>query len=130
MSQRRKIERQLSVAQERYVECIADAERTHGHAHVSLLADELDVKKPSVVQMTARLEKKGIVKRKEKEVTLTQLGHDIAHDLQGRHALLQDFLEKMLQMKTRDANQEACRLEHVVSSDFMRGLRRLLNRDQ
>lgn len=123
MPQREQIKRDLSVAQERYVERIADAEKDHGHAHVSLLADTLGVTKPSVVQMTARLIEMGIVKRKEKEVTLTQLGQRLASALHGRHALLQDFMEHELGMDVKAANKEACRLEHVVSPGFVRGLR-------
>ena len=126
MSERKKTARTLSEAQERYVECIADEESRHGHAHVSVLATALGVEKPSVVQMIARLEEKGIVKRKEKEVSLTGKGRTIADELQGRHAVLQDFMERQLGMNSREANQEACRLEHVVSHVFMRGIRKLL----
>ena len=128
MSQHKQVENDLSAAQERYVECIADAEKDHGHAHVSRLADTLGVTKPSVVQMTTRLIELGIVRRKEKEVTLTQLGQRLACELHGRHALLQTFMEGTLDMDGKTANQEACRLEHVVGPSFMRGLRSYLKK--
>ncbi len=123
-------ERELSEAQERYVECIADAERNHGHAHISLLADSLGVRKPSVVQMTTRLEDKGIIKRNDKEVVLTRFGRGIAGELRGRHALLQAFMIKILEMDIKKASQEACRLEHAVSNDFMRGIRILMEKQE
>jgi DtxR family Mn-dependent transcriptional regulator len=126
MSEGKLMERSLSIAQERYVEAILDAEESHGHAHISMLSEALDVRKPSVVQMTARLEKKGIVKRNDKEVTLTPKGKGVALELQGRHEALQRFMQEKLGMNPARANQEACRLEHVVSGSFMRGLRSLL----
>ena len=125
MAEHGRMNRGLTEAQESYVEFIADAEQDHGHAHVSLLSEALGVKKPSVVQMTARLERKGIVKRRDKEVTLTTMGRRIAGDLQGRHTLLQRFMVERLGMMAKEANQEACRLEHVVSSGFINGVRKL-----
>ncbi len=105
-----------------------DAEESHGHAHISLLSDALAVRKPSVVQMIARLEMEGIVRRKDKEVSLTNKGRSVALDLQNRHATLQRFMQEKLGMKQARANQEACRLEHVVSAGFMRGLRALMKK--
>lgn len=128
MNQRIATDCDLSAAQEGYVEYIADAEKEHGHAHVSVLADSLGVTKPSVVQMTARLVEMGIVRRREKEVTLTTIGKRLAAELHGRHALLQDFMDHELGMDAKAASQEACRLEHVVSPAFVRGLRRFLKR--
>lgn len=116
----------LSMAQESYVECIADAEAHHGHAHVSLLAGELGITKPSVIQMTARLVAQGIAKRNDKEITLTSQGRRIAGELHGRHALLQEFMIEQLGMEAKAANTEACRLEHAVSPAFVRGLRAFL----
>lgn len=128
MSQEKNRERTLSVAQERYVECIADAESNHGHAHVSLLADTLGVSKPSVVQMITRLAELGIARRRDKEVTLTPLGEKLAGELHGRHAILQDLMEGLLKMDAKAADEEACRLEHVVSADFMRSVRAYMKR--
>ena len=118
----------LSVIQESYVECIADAEASHGHAHVSLLAEELGVSKPSVVQMIARLDKVGIVTRHEKEIALTRRGQQIAKELEGRHRLLQEFMMLHLGMDETSANNDACCIEHVVSQGFVRGLRDFLKK--
>jgi DtxR family Mn-dependent transcriptional regulator len=120
----------LSAAQERYVECISDAETHHGHAHISLLADELGVAKPSVVQMVDRLSDRGIVRRQAKAIILTAAGKQIAKDLNGKHALLEEFMVGQLGMDVKTANQEACRMEHLVSSVFLRRLRAFVNRNE
>ena len=120
----------ISIAQESYVECIADAEEAHGHAHISLLAATLGITKPSVVQMSARLVEQGIARRDNKEISLTARGRRIAGELKGRHKLLQDFMVKQLAMTAKAANEEACRLEHVASPLFVQRLRAFLNSDR
>jgi DtxR family Mn-dependent transcriptional regulator len=117
----------LSIAQERYVECIQHAQKLHGHAHISFLAETLRIKKPSVIQMVRRLEDEGIIERQPRGVRLTQTGQHIAHDLLSRHALLQQFMETKLGMTPSEANLEACRLEHLVSPTFVSGLRSFLS---
>ena len=119
----------LTVAQESYVECIAEAEAKHGHAHVSLLAEDLEISKPSVVQMIAKLTKLGIVKRQEKEITLTRPGKRLAGELCGKHALLESFMTQQLGMSEKVASKEACHMEHIVSKGFVRGLRTFLRND-
>ena len=119
----------LSAAQERYVECISDAETHHGYAHISLLADELGVKKPSAVQMVDRLRVRGIARRREKEIILTAAGKRLARDLEGRHALLEEFMLRQLGMDAKTANQEACRMEHLVSPVFLSSLRAFVSKN-
>ena len=113
----------LSLTQQNYVECISDAESQHGHAHVSALAEQLAVSKPSVVQMIARLVELDMVKRHDVEVLLTPAGRKLAKELDGRHALLRDFMVEQLGMPPKVAETEACRLEHAVSPVFVRALR-------
>lgn len=108
------------------MELIAEAEKGHGHAHVSLLAARLGVKKPSVVQMIDRLAALGIVKRAGKEISLTREGARLGHDLGDRHSVLKTFMVVKLRIRPDAADREACRLEHTVSPEFLRGLRKLM----
>ena len=113
----------LSLAQQNYVECISDAVSHHGHAHVSALAEQLGVSKPSVVQMIARLVELDMVKRHDAEVLLSAAGQKVAKELGSRHALLRDFMVQQLGMSPKIAETEACRMEHAVSPVFVRALR-------
>ncbi len=124
------MKKEISAAQESYIECIAEAESLHGHAHISTLADELGITKPSVVQMTAKLVKQGIAKRHHKEITLTESGRRIATMLCGCHKLLYNFMVKQLEMDKTTADKEACYLEHIVSKEFIQGLRAFLKKDE
>jgi Mn-dependent DtxR family transcriptional regulator len=115
----------VTLKQQMYIEVIHELERDHGHAHVSEIARSLGVSKPSVVQMLGRLEEAGWIKRAHRDITLTRGGRKIAGELDDRQAVLHRFMVTHLGMDARQAEQEACRLEHVVSSAFLAGLRQL-----
>ena len=115
----------VTLKQEMYIEVIHELERDHGHAHVSEIARSLGVSKPSVVQMLGRLEEAGLIKRDHKDITLTRGIRKIAGELGDRQAVLHEFMVTHLGMDARQAEHEACRLEHVVSSAFVAGLRKL-----
>lgn len=112
----------LSLTQQAYMEVIGDMERRHGHAHVTELARELGVSKPSVVQMLRRLADSGVVKA-GREITLSETGKRTVRELGSRQALLEDFMVRDLGMDPKAAAKEACRMEHIVSAAFLRGLR-------
>ena len=122
MSSRNASQGGLSLKQESYIEVIGEMERRHGHAHVTELARELGVSKPSVVQMLRRLADAGVV-TEGKEITLSEEGQRTWKELGDRHSLLQDFMITDLGMDRRIASEDACRMEHIVSPTFMRSLR-------
>ncbi|NQT94602.1 MAG: metal-dependent transcriptional regulator [Lentisphaerae bacterium] len=120
----------LTLKQQAYVETISDMERQHGHAHVSGLARDMGVSKPSVVQMLDRLGSAGVVRKEAKEIMLSAAGLRIARALGDSQALLQDFMIHELGMNRKTAAEDACRMEHVVSPAFVQSLRRHRTRDR
>ena len=122
MSSRNASQGGLSLKQETYIEVIGEMEQRHGHAHVTELARELGVSKPSVVQMLRRLAEAGVV-TEGKEITLSEEGQRTWKELGDRHSLLQDFMITDLGMDRKTASEDACRMEHVVSPAFIRSLR-------
>jgi len=116
----------LSLKQQTYIEVIGEMEQRHGHAHVTELARELGVSKPSVVQMVRRLTEAGVVRR-AREITLSETGRRVVKEFGDRQTLLQDFMIRDLGMDRKSASEDACRLEHIVSTAFMRSLRRFRN---
>lgn len=103
-------------------------EREHGHAHVSGLARDLGVSKPSVVQMLARLSDAGVVRKQSLEITLSAAGTQVAREMEDSQALLQDFMVRELGMHRKAAADDACRMEHAVSPAFVQSLRRYRTR--
>jgi Mn-dependent DtxR family transcriptional regulator len=115
-------QRQPTVVQQTYLEAIADLVAEHGHAHVTAIAERLDVSKPSVVQVVSRLEEEGLVVRNDKVLTLTTQGRRLWRDLEERHRVIQSFMVAVLGMDEEAADQEACRLEHYASAEFIERL--------
>ena len=124
MSNQKPQQRELTLKQQSYVESIGELQRRHGHAHVTELANVLEVSKPSVVQMLGRLTDIGMIKRDSAEVTLTRAGQTVVGELGDIQALLEEFLVDELGMGPSAARIDACRLEHVVSPALVQKLRK------
>ena len=78
--------------------------------------------------MRTSLERSGIIRRQDKEIALTDRGRSVAGELDSRHKLLGDFMVDVLKLDERAAGSEACRLEHIVSLEFISALRNFIKR--
>ncbi|RIV28612.1 metal-dependent transcriptional regulator [Alicyclobacillaceae bacterium I2511] len=82
----------------------------------SVLADYLDVARPTVTQTVQRLTSAGLVSTGEgKGLTLTDQGFRRAETLVRRHRLVERWLTDDLGLDWASAHLEAGRLEHVIS---------------
>ena len=107
---------QLSASQENYLEAILELDGSGDGAHVSDIADHLQVRKASVSGALRNLAGKNLVNyRPYDTVTLTRRGERLARDVHQRHAILKDFLQNVLSVQEGEANDTACRMEHVIS---------------
>jgi DtxR family Mn-dependent transcriptional regulator len=111
--------KKLSLKQQIYLETIYDLSRSNGHAHVKSIAERLSVRMPSVTEVMRKLaEKKLINYNVRKNVSLTENGKKIAAELDKRHSVLADFYAKILGCPPSKAQTIACKVEHVVDSEF------------
>lgn len=112
---------------EMYIKAIYTLEKQKDRARTKAIAKELGVKEPSVTEMLQRLEKKDFVEYKPYHgATLTHKGRCLAEDLIKKHLILANFL-KIIGVEGETAEEEACKIEHVVSSKTMKKLRKFLN---
>ncbi|MDO4527802.1 MAG: metal-dependent transcriptional regulator [bacterium] len=112
----------LTASLEDYLETIKMLidEDPHGHAHTSTIAKRLNVKMPSVTNALGVLHRNGYIHYDTNyPVTLTPLGEHTAKRILRRHHVLSNFLEDILQMKTEEASELACKIEHVISDNFI-----------
>uniref|UniRef100_A0A7C4GHL6 Manganese transport regulator n=1 Tax=candidate division WOR-3 bacterium TaxID=2052148 RepID=A0A7C4GHL6_UNCW3 len=87
------------------------------------LAERLGVSRPTVVAALAALEARGLVQHERYgAVELTGAGRRLALEISRRHRLLQGFLEEQLGVSAATAAEDACRMEHVLSSETIRQL--------
>ena len=109
----------LTLNQERYIETIYDLCEDHGHAHTKAIADALNIRMASVTEAIRTLAEKKLVNYEvRKTITLTDLGLEIAQSLSQKHVALAKFFIEVLGCKNKEANEIACKIEHVISDDF------------
>ena len=88
------------------------------------IANELDFKKSSVsVAMKNLREKEHIVVSKEGYITLTESGLKIAEMIYERHELLTSWLVH-LGVSPEVAAEDACRIEHVISTESFEAIKK------
>lgn len=118
----------LSDNAEDYLECIYDLTRGNSPAKTKDIAARLNVSPASVTEMIQRLSKEGYLDyKKYKGVTLTSDGFALASKIKRRHRLLEKFLVDVLGVRREKGAEEACRLEHIVSDESVRGICQLMN---
>jgi DtxR family transcriptional regulator, Mn-dependent transcriptional regulator len=106
----------VSASLEDYLESIYHIEASNGAARAKDIAMAMDVKNASVTQALRSLAEKNLVNYAPYEViTLTKLGKQIALDVVRRHEILEKFLSQVLGLPHKEADENACRMEHSVS---------------
>lgn len=82
------------------------------------IANALGVSKASVSSMMNVLRDEGYVtKEKYGVVTLTESGKNVAVNIKRRYEVLKRFLHNVLGVEARIAAEDACRMEHLISSE-------------
>ncbi len=107
------------MAQQNYVETIADLCRLRGYARTSELAVRLNIRMPSVSEAVTRLVEQGLAVRSSRhEIELTPKGRVIAGQLRQRQEALLLFMTEVMAMEKEKAEAMACRIEHCVDKEF------------
>lgn len=105
---------QIHESGEDYLETILKLQGEHGKVRSIDIAKELNYSKPSVSRAMSILKERGLIEMEEREITLTEEGKKIASTIYARHQYLQQFLQE-LGVDAETAENDACRMEHVIS---------------
>ncbi len=103
---------------EEYLESIYRLQEMKEPASTSKIAERLDLSPSSVSEMLKQLAQKGFVKYAEKGVVLTEEGELEAKKVIRKHRLSERLLTDILGFKWDEVHEEACRLEHEISSEI------------
>ena len=102
---------------EDYLEVLDVIISEKGYAKVKDVSRILGVGPPSVTEMFQKLSEIGYINyEKYSGVTLTSKGKKIAKKTSKKHETLKNFL-LILGVNKKIANEDACRIEHVVNSE-------------
>ncbi|MDR3306838.1 MAG: metal-dependent transcriptional regulator [Endomicrobium sp.] len=116
----------LSASLENYLETIAMLKREKKYARIGDIAKALGVKSSSVnVAINFLVENNFVLHEKYGYVDLTSQGETLALEIQKKHDILYDFLNKLLFINNKTADQEACKIEHSVGFETVRKIEKL-----
>lgn len=94
------------------------------------IANELGFKKSSVSIAMKNLREKGhIIVSDAGFITLTESGKNIAEMIYERHKLLSECLVK-LGVPEEIASEDACRVEHIISSETFDAIKKFYNENK
>lgn len=118
---------QYSESQEMYLETILLLENQRGYARRVEIAEELGFSKPSVTCAIRLLKDKGYITENERNhIRLTSNGRSKAESVYERHHLITRLLIH-LGAEPSVAEENACRIEHVISADLTDTIRKYMN---
>lgn len=108
---------------EDYLETIYLLIKDTGSACVRDVAKSLGVKMPSVVKALHELKSLELVNQEPySSIELTKKGERLAKSVLARHELLKSFLVS-LGVNPATADEDACRMEHILSAETLDKIR-------
>lgn len=109
--------REQSASMEDYLEAVAMLHSEGKVVRVKQIGQALGVKMPSVTAALRKLSEEGLVKHERYGyVELTTKGGKAAKEIFHRHEVLRRFLTEVLNIDSQIAQEDACRMEHAISS--------------
>ncbi|MCX8012319.1 MAG: metal-dependent transcriptional regulator [Desulfobacterota bacterium] len=113
----------LTPAMEDYLELIIKLKRKNKVVRVRDIARGMNVTMPSVTSMLNSLAKKNLIIHAPYDyVELTPWGFKKAQESLYKHNVFVDFLKKILKLDAKQAENDACRMEHAVSPATLKRL--------
>lgn len=108
---------------EDYLEAILVLFNRHGEVRSIDIARELGVTKPSVSNAMKVLREGSFIKMDENGfITLTEDGRYVAEKIYEKHLVLTEWL-KSLGVDEKVSEQDACKIEHVISDESFSALK-------
>lgn len=117
------LEGPVSASAQDYLEAIFRITTRNRVARSRDIAQALGVTKSSVTTALKQLSASGLVNYDPYSyVTLTREGEQIGRSVEARHRFLAEFLETVLGVSADRADQNACRIEHVLDDEVYKRL--------
>jgi len=115
-------------SREMYLLTVYKLEQEKGTARSVDVAEKLGVSKPSVTKAMGVLKRQGLVSReKYGPIELTEEGRRKAKLVHDKHELIAKFIVLSLDLTPKQAERDACRIEHVISTSMLSAIEAYLN---
>ncbi len=120
--------KKLTPNMENYLEAIKKINEKEKVVRVKGIAEELNVKMPSVTEALENLQQEGLIKHeKYGYIELTEKGSRLAEKIESRHKILFSFFTEILGIDPQSADEDACKIEHVISTVTLKRLLEFIN---
>ena len=117
------MKKNLTPAMEDYLELIFTLGKENKVVRVRDIAIGMKVKMPSVTSMLNSLSKRDLISHEKYEyVELTREGKRKAQESLHKHKILFNFLTNVLHVDPRQADKDACQMEHAISPATLKKL--------
>lgn len=118
------MDKKLSSGLEDYLECIFNNIQVSGSVKAIEISRELDVSRASVTDALHRLaEKKYINYERYGSISITDKGISKAQEIIEKHTILKRFFTDVLTLSEKEASENACRIEHVITPEAFNKLK-------
>lgn len=116
----------LTTSLEDYLEAILFLEEKNRVARVKDIAEFLSVQMPSVTGALKNLRSRGLVEYERNSfINLSKEGLKVAQLIRKKHVILSSFLGNVLRLDKKQADEEACKIEHSISQDTASRIQKL-----
>ena len=114
----------INQSAENYLETIYMLLQRNGEVRSIDIANELEFSKPSVSVAMKNLREHGYIETTpDGYITLTDSGREIAERMYERHTLITRWLVS-LGVPEQVASEDACKIEHVLSAETFRAIKK------
>jgi DtxR family Mn-dependent transcriptional regulator len=102
-----------------------------GVVRVTDIASRLKVSKPSVLTALKNLKDQGFLNHQRYgTISLTIVGKEQAKAIRDRHQFLASFLRDILGVSSEAAEQDACKMEHLLSDETLQKMKNLVKKSK
>lgn len=94
---------------------------------MSEVAKVLGISKPSVSRAVRTLKLKSLViQEKYGKIILTPKGESVAKEIYSKHRMLSEFFMNVLGVSEKVAEIDACKIEHLLSTETLEKIKKIL----
>lgn len=113
----------LTASLEDYLEIIYILAQNRNEVGVTEIARALSLSKPSVTRAVCTLKnEKFLTQEKYGKIFLTEKGVKAAKTIYDKHKIISEFLTCVLGVNSQTAEIDACKIEHILSSETIKNI--------
>jgi len=112
---------------EHYLETILFLKKEKGFVRSIDIAQRTGFSKPSVSRAVGILKQNGYIMVEDNgEIIFTKEGEQKAITIYERHHILTEFFKKVADVGEQVAEEDACKIEHIISNETFEGIKKYM----